>query len=69
MGNQLKYNMKNLEKEQIILGKVLQTGRKSSNHLNQDRVMLERMARLMDKPIFQFSSVGSPYVLLFHQVS
>jgi hypothetical protein len=61
--------MKNLEKEQIILGKVLQTGRKSNNHLHQDRVMLERMARLMDKPIFQFSSVGSPYVLLFHQVS
>ena len=61
--------MKNLEEEQIILGKVLQTGRKANNHLHQDRVMLERMARLMDKPIFQFSSVGSPYVLLFHQVS
>ena len=31
LGNQLKYNMKKLEEEQIILGKVLQAGREASN--------------------------------------
>ena len=41
--------MKNLEKEQIILGKVLQTGRKSNNHLHQDRVVVERMARVVEE--------------------
>ena len=49
LGNQLKYNMKKLEEEQIILGKVLQAGREASNHLHQDRVMVERMARLMEE--------------------
>jgi hypothetical protein len=48
LGNQLKYNMKKLEEEQIILGKVLQAGREASNHLHQDRVMVERMARLLE---------------------
>ena len=49
LGNQLKYNMKKLEEEQIILGKVLQAGREASNHLHQDRVMVERMARLLEE--------------------
>jgi hypothetical protein len=61
LGNQLKYNMKKLEEEQIMLGKVLQTVREANNHLHQNRFVVERMARLVDKPIFQFSSVGSPY--------
>ena len=47
LGNQLKYNMKKLEEEQILLGKVLQAGREAKNHLHQDRVVAERMARLV----------------------
>ena len=47
LGNQLKYNMKKLEEEQILLGKVLQAGREANNHLHQDRVVVERMARLV----------------------
>ena len=44
LGNQLKYNMKKLEEEQILLDKVLQAGREANNHLHQDRVVVERMA-------------------------
>ena len=47
LGNQLKYNMKKLEEEQILLGKVLQAGREANNHMHQDRVVVERMARLV----------------------
>ena len=47
LGNQLKYNMKKLEEEQILLGKVLQAGREANNHLHQDRFVVERMARLV----------------------
>ena len=47
--NQLKYKMKKLEEEQIMLGKVLQAGREANNHLHQDRVMVERMARLVEE--------------------
>ena len=43
----LKYNLKKLEEEQILLGKVLQAGREANNHLHQDRVVVERMARLV----------------------
>jgi outer membrane murein-binding lipoprotein Lpp len=49
LGNQLKYNMKKLEEEQIMLGKVLQAGREANNYLHQDRVMVERMARLVEE--------------------
>jgi hypothetical protein len=41
--------MKKLEEEQIMLGKVLQAGREANNHLHQDRVMVERMARLVEE--------------------
>ena len=47
LGNQLKYNMKKLEEEQILLGNVLQAGREANNHMHQDRVVVERMARLV----------------------
>ena len=47
LGNQLKYNMEKLEEEQIMLVNVLQAGREANNHLHQDRVVVERMARLV----------------------
>ena len=49
LGNQLKYSMKKLEEEQIMLGKVLQAGREANNHLHQDRVVVERTARLVEE--------------------
>ena len=49
LGNQLKYNMEKLEEEQIMLDKVLQAGREAINHLHQDSIMVERMARLVEE--------------------
>jgi hypothetical protein len=48
-GNQLKYNMEKLEEEQIMLVNVLQAGREANNLLHHDRVVVERMARLVEE--------------------
>ena len=45
----LKYNLEKLEEEQAFLNTILQSGKEANNVLHKDRLVMERMARLVDE--------------------
>ena len=49
LGKLLRYNLEKLKEEQTVLSSVLQAGRETNNYLHQDRVMMDRMVKLLEE--------------------